>query len=815
MGFRRPNIRLGPSGAPPDQEFGKALIPAASHGPPAGFLLQCCPMSVASARSNLLIFLIFGVSSLHGQSLEDKVSEARRLQAQSLTGLDETSIDSLSRDKQVLEAKKRGRLGLPPRAGKQAADAPMLDSLIAGPTGWETGEDTALVDSSGNPLPDSLAPGTRKKKERLPKRYEQRIFQSVDRSAFNSAQGAAGRNHILGPGDEVIVSLWGDKEREYDLILNPEGKIFLEGVGLLPLAGSDLDDAQAKLKQRLARIYSGISRGTTHVDVALGKVGPLRVFVLGEVKVPGGYVFTGNAGILSAMYFAKGPTDIGTVRNLQLTRGGKKYAIDLYAYLIHGQSPTPEVLQDGDVLFAGRADALVDIQGDVGRPATYELKKGEGVKEVIEYAGGLNPTAAAHRLVLQRVFPGGKLDYMDLASPQDYLEGKAKMELKSGDRLMVYKSTEQPRDFLTVTGPVRYPGTYAFEGIRNVTDLIARAGGLREEIFLGRAHVLRFHPDGSSDLFAYSLDTTRSDSINLQPRDNVILYSIKDMYLPDSVEVAGAVFKPGKYEFHRGMTAKDLVMQAGGFLPHHEPGRLLVFREGQRDRKVDQIAIATKDGLAKVQESMTLQPGDFVQVPVNPNWYKTEVVTLEGLFLHPGKYGLLFPGEKLASVIERAGGFRDNAYVAGGRFFRSRDSVGRVGVDIMRAMESQRSKANIALVGGDSIFVPERSNTVKVVGEVGFETSVLFKSGASALYYIEKAGGFTRRSEKDRVVVQYANGETSRDGYFNRKPDAGSVIYVPQGPEPKPIEWFTGINAILGTLGVAAAVILSIQAISK
>jgi polysaccharide biosynthesis/export protein len=232
-------------------------------------------------------------------------------------------------------------------------------------------------------------------------------------------------------------------------------------------------------------------------------------------------------------------------------------------------------------------------------------------------------------------------------------------------------------------------------------------------------------------------------------------------------------------------------------------------------RTVEQIKVEVKPGLANSDEGFALSPNDLVHVPVDPSWYKTEVVTLEGLFLHPGKYGLLHPGEKLASVIERAGGFKENAYVAGGRFFRTKDSVGRVGVDIRKAVSQPRGKANIALVGGDSIYIPERLNTVKVVGEVGFETSVLFLEGATVQYYVEKAGGFTRRSEKGRVVVQYANGETSRDGYFNRKPDAGSVIYVPQGPEPKPIEWFTGINAILGTLGVAAAVILSIQAISK
>jgi protein involved in polysaccharide export with SLBB domain len=749
-----------------------------------------------------------------GQSLEDKVSQARRLQAQSVLGLDENAMDSVLREKKAQESKKRDRGGASGLKDDRALEAATLDSLITGPIGFET-RDSASEDSLAKPLPDSLARRAQRTKKRLPKRYEQRIFQSVDRSAFTAAHGAAGRDHQLGPGDQVTVSLWGDKEKEYELVLNTEGKIFMEGVGLVALAGYNLNEAQAKLKQHLAKIYSGITRGTTHVDLSLGKAGPAKVFVLGEVKVPGGYVFTGNSGALSAMYFAQGPTDIGTVRNLQLTRAGKKFPLDLYQYLIFGQTLNPGVLQDGDILFAGRAETLVDVQGDVGRPATYELKKGEGVKELLEFAGRLNPTAASHRLVLQRLFPGGKLDYLDLAPPQDYLEGRAKLALQDGDRLMVYKSTEPMRNFMTVTGPVKYPGTYASEGIQTVFDLINRAGGLREDAYVGRAHVVRFHPDGSSDLLAYSLDTTRSQSIRLEPRDNVILYSVKDMYMPDSVEVAGAVFNPGKYEFRKGMTAMDLVMQAGGFLPHHEPGRMIVFRESKQNRKVDQILVQAGETLAKAGQNTALEPHDLVQVPVNPLWYKTEAVKLEGLFVHPGKYGLLYPGEKLASVIERAGGFKENAYVDGGRFFRSRDSVGRVGVSIKSAVRNTRGKANIALVDGDSVFIPERSNTVKVMGEVGFETSVLYQEGASALYYVEKAGGFTRRSEKDRVVLQYANGETSRDGYFNRKPDAGSVIYVPQGPEPKPVDWFAGINAILGTIGVALAVVLSIQAISN
>jgi protein involved in polysaccharide export with SLBB domain len=756
-------------------------------------------------RYSLLLCLLLPLAT-SSQSLEDKLSQARKQQAEAEFGLDSMTIDSL------LAEKNQRRSSKPAKVGRTSEGSLALDSLLSGPIDTTGLDDTTVtvLDSLGRPMKVK-----RKLRKPAPKRYEQRVFANVDRSLFSSVSGSAGREYILGAGDEISVALWGDKEKEYTLILNRDGKVFLEGIGQVLLAGQTLDGAQDILRQRLAKIYSGFSRGTTHLDVSLGKAGPIRVFILGNVKVPGGYVFSGNTSVLSAMYFAQGPSDIGTVRNLQLTRSGHKFNLDLYKYLIFGESLSPNSLQDGDIIFSGRAESLVEVSGDVGRPAVYELKKGEGVKELLEFAGGINATAATHKLTLQRIFENGKLDFVDLATPQDYLSGRAKMELRDGDRVTVDKSTETPGNFLTISGPVKYPGTYEATGTTTVPQLVAKAGGLREDAFLGRVHVVRFHPDGSSSLLAYSLNTTKLDSISLMPRDNVILYSVKDMYLPDSVEISGAVFNPGTFEFRDGMTVKDLIMQAGGLLPHHENGKVLIFRGDEREPKVESITLVGHDALSDWDNGFKLSPNDFVQVPVDPNWYKKEIVSLEGLFVHPGEYSLLYPGEKLVSVIERAGGFKKNGYVEGGRFFRSKDSVGRVGVDISLAMRKPNGKANIPLVSGDSIFIPARLNTVKVIGEVGFETSILYQEGATVQYYINKAGGFTRRSEKDRVVVQYANGESSRDGFFNRKPDAGSVIYVPQGPEPKPIDWFAGLNALLGTLGVAAAVILSIQAISN
>ncbi len=760
-----------------------------------------------STYKNLFAFILILCPLLLGaQNLEDKVAEARKLQAQGLTNVDASQIDSLVAQRQLQEEKK-GKI-----TNKKQIEKAVTDSLIAGPKGsrnskkMRTKRDSTFTKNKGKgDLNDSLDD----EEIEMSKRYEQRIFANSPGSLFGSYGKAVGKDYVLGPGDEILVALWGDKEKEYSLTLNEQGSVFLEGVGLVSLRGNNITEAEKKLKEHLSKIYSGINRGTAHVDVSLGKGGPIKVFVLGEVKLPGGYVFSGNTSIMSAMYFAQGPSDIGTVRNLQLTRSGKKYSLDLYKYLIRGESLTPDVLQDGDILFSARADALVEITGDVGRPATYELKKGEGIKELLEFAGRLNSTAANQKMTLKRIFPNGRMDFIDLPSPQDILSGKEKIELQDGDEVLVEKSTEPSRDFVTVSGPVKYPGTYGLLGLKNVNDLVAKAGGLQEDAFLGRVHVVRIKPNGSSELFAYNLDSTQvTDTISIQPRDNVILYSIKDMYLPDSVEIAGAVFNPGKYEYSRGMSVKDLIMRSGGFLPHHERGKILIARSEVHEQRVSNVLLDVEDGLGKSGENFLLNPDDFVQIPIDPRYYKKEIVDLEGLFVHPGKYSLQTPGESLASVIARAGGFREGAYVEGGRLYRKKNKVGRIGLEIKDAVKNSSSKMNIPLVGEDSIYIPERLNTVKVVGEVGFETSVLFESGANAEYYIEKAGGFTRRSEKDKIVIEYANGETSRDGTFNRKPDAGTVIYVPQGPEPKPIDWLTGTQAILALVTTLLTIVV-------
>ncbi len=677
------------------------------------------------------------------------------------------------------------------QAGKQLN---VLDSLLMGPR--------VLLDSSGQ---DSL-----NNPDSIPKRFSQRIFKRSPGHLFSAANSALGKSHILSPGDEVTISLWGDKEKVYSLQLNESGKIFLEGVGLINLNGLSLGAAESVIRKKLSKIYSGINRGTSFVELSSAKASPIRVFVLGEVMLPGGYTFSSNTSVLSALYSAKGPTDLGTVRNIKLTRGDSSYYLDLYEYLLKGNILSPHTLEDGDILFAARADVLAEISGDVGRPAVYELKKGEGIKELLEYAGRINPTSANQNITLKRYFDDGRPDIIDLKSPKFYSEGSENYLLEDGDSLWVDTSSEKSQNFIQVTGPVKYPGVYEAANAKNVEELIKSAGGLKEDAYLSRIHVLRFNPDGSSKLFSYAVDNNKIKDIALEGKDNVVLYSIRDMYEPDSVEIAGAVHAPGKYPFHAGMSAKDLVLKAGGFLRSREEGKAICFRGEGNTRKITNMEIKLQEGLKNTGEEFKLSSTDFILIPEDPNWYQQEYVTLAGQFKYPGKYALLFPEEQLAAVIKRAGGFKSDAYIPGFRFFRKKNEKGRIGINLEKALNAPNSLENISLKDGDSLHLPEREMSVKVIGEVGLPTSVLFKKGKGVKYYISRAGGYTRFSDKKHVVLEYANGEIAGDGDFYRDPDPGSVIYVPGKPEAPPVEWLKGIDAIVGTMAGAAALILSI-----
>lgn len=744
------------------------------------------------------VVLLASISLSMGQSLVDQYNKNSSLREMQFQATNNQALDSV-------KANYARSNSLGPSVTKKStkknpfADSAFVDSLLSGPQ----------LDSL-----DSIKLATAP--ENL--RYGQKLFLGANSSVFTSDYQAVGRSYLLGAGDKLTLSLWGDKETEYSLQVNASGKVFIEGIGLVQVEGYTVEKAEDKIRKKLAQIYSGISRGTTFAEISEVQSGPIKVFILGEAEVPGGYVFAGNTSILSALYRAKGPSKIGTERKIKLTRGSDTYYLDLYEYLLKGNPLKPNKLLDGDVLFLGRAETIVQVLGDVGRPGKYELKAKEGLKELLEFAGGLNPTAAEQGIQLTRIMEKGRVDYLTLKSPQEYLSGKATFSLRDGDIVKIDTSTEISQKFFKISGPVKYPGSYQIEGIQTVREAIQLAGGLKEEAFIGRVHVVRTQPNGKSQLIAYSLeDSLKSnfEGIQVKGRDHIILYNQKDMMVPDSVEIAGSVFFPGKYPYSEGMTVKDLILKSGGFLPEYLAGSALCYRPKNKELEVDEYKLVLGSDLRGEDQEFKLLARDFVFIPRDRNFYEKEIITISGEFKSPGKYALLKPGEKLRSFIMRTGGFTEEAYSPGFRFFRKKDSVGRIGLNLKKALAKESDLANITLEDGDSLYIPKRQLQVKVIGEVGFPSSVLYTKGKDVKYYIKRAGGYTRFSDRKNVILEYANGATTGNGDFYEDPDPGSTIYVPYKEPDPPIQWGAVINGTLGTLGTVALLIISVITIRE
>ena len=646
-------------------------------------------------------------------------------------------------------------------------------------------------------------------------RYEISFFQAAPSSLFSNTTNAINGDYPIKAGDELVLTLWGEVEKEYALKVNNQGKVMVEGIGLVSLSNANLGQAEEVLRQRLSKVYSGITRNKTFVNLRLETLSPVKVFLVGQVNKPGGYVFYGNTSIFQALYQAGGPNAMGSVRNIQVTRGDTSYTVDLYEYLMRGKKPEPSVLQDGDVVFLPRATVLAAVKGDVGRPAIYELKATESIRDLIFYAGGANPTAARQKMVVSRIQPDGRRDFVTVGAPESYLQGKETFPMLDGDSLLVFVSTEKPKSHASIIGAVKYPGTYQLVENMSASDLIAVAGGVLDETYLGRVQVLRPLPTGGSQLLSEPLNASNASALKLGPCDTLVVYSLKDLHTADSLTISGAVLKPGRYEYLAGMTAKDLILKAGGFLPNRKRGAVRVehVRKDSRGMEVELLAISDSYE-ADPGALVVLSPWDHVEVPVDPNFYRPQKVRLSGAFKSPGEYSLIFPGEKMKSLIERSGGFQDDAYLAGAQFFRNKDSIGQIGFDLEKTMMGAEND-NIELQDGDSVYVPIPKVHIRVVGEVGYPSNVLYKPGKNIAYYISQAGGFRQTSDLGRVMIRYANGSVSTELDADREPDPGSMIIVPYKEPPPPVNWYQVATTFATILGAVASMLMAYAAMQN
>ena len=661
--------------------------------------------------------------------------------------------------------------------------------------------------------------------------------------------GPIDAGYRLGPGDQLALILTGDVNAAYNLDVTREGFIVVPQAGQIYVANLTLGQLENILYSRLGRVYSGVRRGpgaTTRFSISPVRLRTNQVFVLGDVLNPGSYRISSAATALTALYAAHGPTDNGSLRAVQIKRGGKTIdVLDVYDYLINGDASHDVRLQNGDVLFVPVRQNHVRVVGQVTRPATYELKPNETLTDAIRFAGGFTAAASTRRVQIERIQSpaeralGGR-DRVTLdISPVSLTEnGPGDVPMKNGDVVRVFGISERVRNRIAVEGNVWQPGPIGLSPGMTVAQALRAAGGVKPDTYLGQLFISRLNPDSTrTQLHASLADTTGRviGDFPLKEDDQIRVFSVTEFRPTRYVAVTGAVRNSGQVPYREGMTVRDLVLLAGGLeqsadLREAEIARLPLNRANGTTATTFRIPLDSSylfergpdgkyfgpPGLPAPSGStaeVRLQPYDNVLILRQPNWELQREVTVTGEVQFPGTYSLRSKTEKVSDIIQRAGGLTREAYADGVTFYRAKDSVGRIGIALPEVLRNPRSRDNIQLQNGDSIFIPRFNAVVNVKGAVNSPVAVTYVPGRSLDYYVRAAGGITRKGDIRYAYVTQPNGKVEATGgkfifRSNPKPRPGSTVFVPE----------KDANALrvnyLATLGTIAQLAASFVAIA-
>ncbi|HXE58503.1 MAG TPA: SLBB domain-containing protein [Gemmatimonadales bacterium] len=678
--------------------------------------------------------------------------------------------------------------------------------------------------------------------------------------------GPVDANYRLGPGDLLVLVLTGDVEDEHALEVTRDGFIVIPRAGQLYVANLTLGQLEDQLYARLGRVYSGVRRGPgarTKFSVTVARLRSVQVFVSGDVVRPGAYQISSTGTPLSALYAAGGPSDNGSFRRIEVRRGTRLVdSVDLYDYLVRGIQRNDFRLESGDVVFVPVQQGQIKVAGAVARPAVYELKPGETLRHLLEFAGGFAPEAYRTRVQIHRLVsrpgaagrPSPARVVVDVA-PEELAAGVPDVPLAPGDSVTVFALPERVTSYVTVRGNVWVDGRVGFRPGMRLSEAIRLAGGVRPDVYLERVLVTRVAPDSSRvqlrSAFADTLGTLVDDLV-LEDRDEIEVFSRSSARPRPFVTVTGAVRTPGRITYRRGMTLRDAVLLAGGvtedaYLEVAEIARRVSARgsgglaETIRVTLDSAYALGTDgvDGLrvASVAPDVPLQPYDNVLIMREGGFERQRLVHLSGQVKRPGRYALRSKTERLADLIQRAGGLTEEAYPGGIEFWRPIAAITprpapperpdtlpdprpittgpreRVGVDLARALRDARSADNLILTAGDSIHVPEYDPVVMVLGAVNAPGAVAYAPGKSADWYVRAAGGYAQLGDPKRVYVTQPNGQKESvrrrfllpDGV--PEPRAGGQVFVPErAPTTQPSNTPAVLGAIASILGALTTI---------
>jgi protein involved in polysaccharide export with SLBB domain len=605
--------------------------------------------------------------------------------------------------------------------------------------------------------------------------------------------GPVNFDYKLGVGDEIIIQIWGDVQITESLIVGRNGTITPTGIGQINVAGLSIKDVKKTLLQKFSKIYSGVKNGaanaTTFVDVTTGNLRQKSIIVVGEVQFPGNYLIPSTAGVISAIAKAGGPTENASLRNVVIRRSGadKTDSVDLYGYFLTGKITDTTPLADFDVILVNPVDKRVAIDGAVRRPAQYELKDGETFADLFKFCGGLLPEAFTKNMTVERTDPGIERQSYTLKE-----EEVVKLYPQKSDYVFI-DFVDKLDNTVSIEGAIKRPGFWSFEEGMKISDLVERAGGVLEEFFGDRVVILRTHENMKKETLSANikkiLDGEPQYDLPLQKWDVVKISSIWDFLQKEFIEVYGEVKNPGKYFLREGMTVQDVILLAGGFTQEAYQDTVEISRivssNINKGNKINYERINISADFFKLSTN-ELKHADVIFIRKDAKKKPQEIVYLDGEFCFPGYYAKIDEKESVFNLIKRAGGFKESAYLEGVTFKRSKDSIGRVGIDFYSLFTKNNKNENIILEHGDSIFAPTLPKTVNIIGSVNNPTATKYLENKSIGHYINRAGGLTLLGKRGVIYVMRANGEVRQVKLRTRNTvNAGSEIFVVDGLPPR------------------------------
>lgn len=586
-------------------------------------------------------------------------------------------------------------------------------------------------------------------------------------------------DYILGTYDELVINISGLYEANYKLKVSPEGIINIPNVGSIKVSGLTIENVTRTIKNRISKVYMGVSSGETKVNISLGNIRSIRVMVVGEAVRPGTYTLPSLATAFNALYSCGGPNDIGSMRNIKVIRAGKVIAnLDMYHFLVDGMLIDNVVLQDEDILKIDPYKIRVLFTGAIKHPAIFEGMKNETLKDIIRYAGGFSDNANRSKITVFRYADKGKT-VIDV--PGNELSS---FQMKSGDSCNVTQTYNKFDNRVDIKGSVYRPGAYALEPGLTVKKLIAKADGIKEDAYLNMAYITRKKENQIPEIIGFNLGEVLKGSapdVLLQKDDSVAIRSLFDYREGQKVSILGEVKSPGTYPLIENITLKDLIFKARGFTEMAATDSIELIRpiKNQDSLLISDIkSIVMKFAIDKDLNfkpgsgDILLQNGDQVIVRTISGYEGIRMVSIEGEVLHPGSYNIINKSEKISDIIKRAGGFTPYAYPTGAFLIRS-ERISNTEQKLNRIM-AENSKTQLEISPNKTLDANmlKASGATTVQGYTAMDSIQKKLSGSQVVGKIFNPEGVVGLNLKEIM--------SEPGGKYDFKLEEGDIIYVPR-----------------------------------